>query len=100
MLFPYCEHLRNFEFKYNLFQKYAEFCDASTKTILEAIEKEREEEANGEKLGPNRRLSAVGSQSSAGGGTWSDIKSGNYEDFLREDMMEETRKLDIKGIID
>lgn len=25
MLFPYCEHLRNFEFKYNMFQKYSDF---------------------------------------------------------------------------
>lgn len=24
-LFPYCEHLRNFEFKYNMFQRYSDF---------------------------------------------------------------------------
>lgn len=28
LLFPYCEHLRNFEFKYDLFRKYSGFSTA------------------------------------------------------------------------
>lgn len=34
LIFPFCEHLRNFEFKYDLFRKYVSYLMAKKDSLL------------------------------------------------------------------
>ena len=34
LIFPYCEHLRNFEFKYDLFRKYVSYSSSKKESFL------------------------------------------------------------------
>ena len=73
MLFPYCEHLRNFEFKYNLFQRYVDF----SKNFLDYNNLEADDEDDDEGLD---------SQASPEPTEEADVSA--FEDLITEDMME------------
>ena len=99
MLFPYCEHLRNFEFKYNLFQKYADFCETFSKNILESLDEDGEIKP-GSRISSNQgALSKISEEGSSRFEGLDEVKtSSNYDELIHEDMMEGPDKFDIKTV--